>query len=109
MILYRNKWEIEAWILLVHVCRRWRCLVFRSPRRLNLQLCCTQETPAKETMDVWPALPLVVIDYMSQYPISGMDNIITVLGQSNRVCEVLLSGLAGWQLEEVLAAMQVPF
>ena len=60
-------------------------------------------------MDVWPALPLVVRDDMSQYPISGMDNIVAVLGQSNRVCDVYLAGLAGWQLEEVLAAMQVPF
>jgi hypothetical protein len=41
--------------------------------------------------------------------LSGTDNIITALGQSNHVCEVDLWGLAGWQLEEVLAQMQVPF
>jgi hypothetical protein len=40
---------------------------------------------------------------------SGTDNIIAALGQSNRVREVHLWGLAGWQLEEVLAQMQVPF
>jgi hypothetical protein len=40
---------------------------------------------------------------------SGTDNIIASLGQSNRVCQVFLSSLAGWQLEQVLAAMQVPF
>jgi hypothetical protein len=39
---------------------------------------------------------------------SGTDNIIAALGQSNRICQVDLD-LAGWQLEEVLAAMQVPF
>jgi hypothetical protein len=38
----------------------------------------------------------------------GTDNVIAALGQSNRVCEVDL-GLASWQLEEILAAMQVPF
>jgi hypothetical protein len=40
---------------------------------------------------------------------SGTDNVVAALGQSNRVCEVILRGLAGWQLEKVLAAMQVPF
>jgi hypothetical protein len=40
---------------------------------------------------------------------SGTGNIIAALGQSNRVCEVILWGLTRWPLEEVLAAMQVPF
>jgi hypothetical protein len=40
---------------------------------------------------------------------SGTDNIISALGQRNRVCQVDLWDLAGWKLEEVLAAMQVPF
>jgi hypothetical protein len=41
--------------------------------------------------------------------LSGTDNVIAALGQSNRVCQVGLWGLAGRQLEEVFAAMQVPF
>jgi hypothetical protein len=40
---------------------------------------------------------------------SGTDNIIAALGHSNRVCQVFLMGLASWQLEKVLALMQVPF
>jgi len=32
------KRRADAWQSLVHVCRRWRSLVFGSPRRLNLQL-----------------------------------------------------------------------
>ena len=39
---------------------------------------------------------------------SGTDNVIAALGQSNRVCQVSLH-LAGWQLEEVSALVQVPF
>jgi hypothetical protein len=48
----RTDWKtmIEAWQLLVHVCRRWRSVVFGSPRRLNLQLYCTAETPARDTL-----------------------------------------------------------
>jgi hypothetical protein len=100
------KSEIEAWILLVHVCRRWRSLVSQSQRRLDLQLYCRPETPANDTLDIWPSLPLIISGSMTS---SGMDNVITALGQSNRVCKVFLWQLADWQLEEVLAAMQVPF
>ena len=74
--------EIEAWQLLVHVCRRWRSLVLGSPRRLNLQLYCTCETPARDTLEVWLALPLIVRGYMAT------DNVIAALEQSNRVCQV---------------------
>jgi hypothetical protein len=103
---YEPRRRIEAWQSLVHVCRRWRTLVFRSPRRLNLQLFCTPKTPAKDTLDVWPALPLIVWGPMT---LSGTGNVIAALEQSNRVCRVILWGLAGWQLENVFAAMQVPF
>jgi hypothetical protein len=40
---------------------------------------------------------------------AGTDNIITALEQSNRVCQVILWGLTNRKLEQVLAAMQVPF
>jgi hypothetical protein len=105
-MVYRQT-RVEAWQSLVHVCRRWRSLVFGSPRRLNLQLFCTPKTPARDTLDVWPALPLIVKGNMALS--SGTDNIIAALEQSNRVCQVFLLALAGWQLEKVLAAMQVPF
>ena len=104
---YGDKTEIEAWQVLVHVCRRWRNLVFRSPRRLKLLLYCTPETPAKDKLDVWPALPLYVRGKMTIS--SGTDNVIAALGRSNRVYAVSLWGLARWQLENVMAAMQVPF
>ena len=97
--------SVEAWQSLVHVCRRWRSLVFESRRRLNLQLYCTHKTPARDALDTWPALPLIVAGDIS----SGTDNIIAALGQTNRVCKVALWALADRQLERVLAAMQVPF
>jgi hypothetical protein len=100
-----EKRGVETWQTLIHVCRRWRTVVLGSPRRLNLQLYCTPKTPANDILDVWPALPLIVDGYMNS---SGTDNIIAALGQSNRVCQVSLE-LAGLQLEQVLAAMQVPF
>ena len=103
-LLRGDKRGIEAWQVLVHVCRRWRSLVFRSPLRLDLRLFCTPETPAKDKLDVWPALPLIVRGNIS----SGTDNVIAALGRSSRVCQVSLS-LANCHLEKVMAAMQVPF
>ena len=105
--LYIRKTEVEAWQLLVHVCRRWRSVVFQSSSRLNLHLCCTSKTPARDTLDVWPALPLLVRGSMAST--TTMDNIIVALKQSNRVRKVDLWYLVDWQLEKVLAAMQVPF
>ena len=104
--LYGENPGVVAWKSLVHVCRRWRNIIFGSPRRLNLQLICTPKTPAKDTLNAWPALPLLVWGNMTS---SGTDNVIAALGQSNRVREAILSNLAGRQLEEILAAMQVPF
>ena len=108
-LLDDSKGDIEAWQELVHVCRRWRSLVFQSPRRLNLRLFCTSQTPATDTLDVWPALPLLVSGDMSSSSLAGTDNVIAALGQSNRVCQVDLESLADWQLEKVMAAMQVSF
>ena len=104
---YENRTEVEGWQLLVHVCQRWRSLVLESPRRLNLRLYCTPETPVKYTLDVWPALPLIIYGGMESS--SSTDNVIAALGQSSRVCQLELEGLVDRQLEEVLAAMQVPF
>jgi len=96
----------EVWQSLVHVCRRWRSIVFGSPRHLDLRLCCTAKTPARDTLDVWPALPLSIEcngDYCA-------DNIIAVLERSDRVEDINLSDVgSGPDWEKVLAAMQVPF
>jgi hypothetical protein len=96
----------EAWQSLVHVCRRWRCVVFASPRRLNLRLVCSPGTPARECLDVWPALPLIVEGTISS---TSVDNIVVALGHSDRVCQIDLRITAGLQWDQVLAAMQVPF
>jgi hypothetical protein len=103
---YLSKPRIEAWQSLVHVCRRWRSLVLVSPRRLNLHLYCTPETRARDTQDIWPTIPLIIVGNMASS--SNTDNIIATLGQSDRVSQVSLWGFAS-SLENVLAVMQVPF
>ena len=96
---------MEEWITLAHVCRRWRRVVFQSPRRLNLRLLCTAKTRTRDILDIWPPLPLVVQD---SYGIlnhwngsSGVDNIIDALEHSDRVFQIILGRLKSSQFEYV--------
>ena len=93
--------KMEAWQALVHVCRRWRSVVFGSPRRLELKLVCTTKTPARATLDVWPALPLVVEGHTK-----NVDNIIALLECSDRINQIYLRG-SNWG--DISEAMEVPF
>jgi len=40
-------WE---WTTLAHVCRRWRAIIFASPRRLHLRVTCDPRTPVKTSV-----------------------------------------------------------
>ena len=102
------KQDIDKWHSLVHVCRRWRRIVFESPRRLNLRLGNTAGTPARDSLDVWPALPLFIHEYSDSACEIGMDNIIAVLERSNRVDQIILVLSSGY-LQEAFGAMLVPF
>ena len=102
----REAYRIEAWQTLVHVCWRWRRIVFGSPLCLNLRLLCSNSTPARDALDFWPALPLVIECYNTA---QNVDNIIAVLEHSNRVCDIYHRGLERSYLEKLSAAMQVPF
>ena len=107
--------EIDEWITLAHVCRRWRSVVFYSPRRLNLLLLCTPRTPARDSLDIWPPLPLI-IDGMSASSYDDRDrtcvyNTIAALDHPDRVCEIQLYDFSSSNLRYVTdsVAMQKPF
>ena len=103
----RTKKNIESWQLLVRVCRRWRDLVFRSPRRLNLQLFYEPGTSARKSL-VWPALPLIIKGHVSE---TSVDNVIAELGHRDWISQINL-GLylsSRSQIENLWTAMQVPF
>ena len=101
---------IEAWQSLVHVCRRWRSVVFGSPRRLNLEIVCTRETPVKDILDIWPALPLLIEDSPDgTNGTEGFDNIMAALEHNDRVHEIRLMYIPNSYLEKVLDKLQEPF
>ena len=105
--LYLDEAWIEAWQLLVHVCRRWRSVIFESPRRLKLGLVCRTKTPARDTLDVWPALPLVILG--TARLTENVDNIIAALERSDWVVEINLFDIDSSSLENIFVAMRVPF
>ena len=102
---YRRK-DVEAWQSLVHVCRRWRRVIFGSPRRLNLRLVCGVNTLVRDALAVWPPLPLDIRG--GAYHANGM-NILAGLQLSDRVCRINLWGSDMSLLEKIFAAMQEPF
>ena len=105
---YMHWFAIQVWHTLAHVCQKWRTIVFGSPHRLDLRLFCEATTPVKETLVVWPPLPIVIwqSDLLEH---RRMDNIILALEHNDRVSEIIFLGVTNSGLEEVLAAMQQPF
>lgn len=101
--------EIDVWRTLVHVCQRWRYLVFASPGHLNLRLECTIETRAREMLGVWPAFPIVITDESGSRALSGVDNIIAALERRDRVCQITLDDIPGWKMDTLVPAMLGPF
>jgi F-box-like len=101
---------LETWCTLVHVCQKWRNIVFESPLRLNLRIHCHPTTPLREKLDIWPALPIALEQYDDDWqPKSGVDNVAAALEQNNRICQISLSGVPTSQMGEILAAMHKPF
>ena len=90
-----NSSDLWKWHRLAHVCRRWRNLIFGSPRRLDLRLVYTFNSPPRKSLDLWPDLPVSV-----WYPKSlqrrrlspdDEENVLAVLKHANRICDINLS------------------
>ncbi len=101
----------RLWPSLVHICHKWRRIVFVSQRDLHLRLFCTYTTPVLKTLDCWPALPIVV-EYGGSpglYPpaLDDGDNIVAALKRSDRVSSIHLT-LTRSLLEKV-SSIDAPF
>ncbi len=97
------------WRTLVHVCRRWRNVVFTSLRRLNLQLLCTRTRSVGEMLDIWPELPIIVEDYDGSKMMQDADNLIAALKLNDRVSRINLWRVSSSELKTFAAVMQDPF
>lgn len=98
----------EAWETLVHACRRWRYIIFTASSRLELRLVCTTGTPAKEMLDIWPKLPIII--RVSGIK-NGFDDVIAALKHHDRVCEIHVTAthVSDSELRPLVEAMQDTF
>ena len=80
--------------------------MFGSPLRLDLYLRCTPQTPVRETLDVWPPLP---IEIFLSHPYLLMDSIIAIFEHRDRIRKIQCLNLTSSQLERLLPMMQEPF
>ena len=97
-----------SWLGLVQVCRRWRYLVFTSPRRLGLRFLCRATKSVREILDVWSTMQIIIPD-LQLTCLYGDHNIIAALEHRDRVCEIDLSRLTSSLLERLATMMQEPF
>jgi hypothetical protein len=82
----------QFWPTLVHICRRWRHIVFASHQALRLRLFCKRGSPVLKALDLWPTLPIAV-EYVgfSRYGARDKENILAALKQSDRVSSIHLT------------------
>jgi hypothetical protein len=107
--IYMNIYLYEdRWHTLVHVCRRWRWVVFASPCRLNLQLLCTNRRPVQNALDVWPQLPIVIRGKHGMSRPQDTKNLIAALKQRNRVCMIEIKHITKPWLRRI-GAIKEPF
>jgi hypothetical protein len=86
----------RKWQTLVHVCNRWRRIIFASPRRLDLHLSCSYGIPVRKNLVVWPVVLLLTVDYPPRlHPIYGFslapedeDNLVFALEHARRVLRI---------------------
>ena len=101
----------QSWPELVHVCHKWRQIVFASPQGLRLRVYCTHGTPVLKSLDCWPPLPIVVQcggSLMLDPPApEDEDNIIAALKQSDRVISISLTVTSS--LLEKMGTIAEPF
>jgi len=104
--LYKRGNE-EIWQTLVHVCRRWRSIVFGSPLSLNLRIICTDET-FNEVLDIWPAFPIIVL--MNDFNNGDLeDNLLAAFKHRDRIGEIHVENVSDGGLDELPLVMEDPF
>jgi hypothetical protein len=99
------------WPTLVHICRKWRGVVFASQQDLRLRLVCTHGVHVSKTLECWPALPIVVqyggFPKLEPPSPEDDDSIIAALKLSSRICSISLT-VTGPLLEK-LTVVSEPF
>ena len=100
------------WPRLVHICHRWRRIVFVSQQSLHLQLFCMPRKPVLNTFGCWPATLPIIVQYGGSIAPGppgpkDEDNIMTALMQSGGVSSINRTVTSS--LLNKLSAIERPF
>lgn len=98
---FRVTWK---WQPLVHVCRRWRHLIFASPLGLDLRLVCTRGTPVQRMVDIWPTIPIIIFDQAERSSGLPISNVIAALERHDRIFGIWLDNLTRSEMQLFSAA-----
>jgi len=107
-----------GWHRLAHVCRRWRQIIFESQHSLDLRLLCTEKTPIRRTLDVWPPLPIImecriprtILQRHNQVTEESTGNdLVAALEHPDRIHQITVCGLTDLLLGNIASAMLEPF
>jgi hypothetical protein len=102
--------NVDEWHTLVHVCRRWRNVVFASPHRLDLRLLCRKGRPVRAMLDIWPALPINIKGFWGERSETLLNSIVAALEHRDRVRSINLKYVPGPQGERLAeTAFQAQF
>ena len=83
-------WVYWEWHELAHVCRRWRRVIFASPRHLKLRLLITGKG-RRTTFECWPPCPISIWPNTEKEMSLVDDNeVAAALKHSNRIHEIKL-------------------
>ena len=95
---FPHLWHQWPWHWLVHVCQRWRSVIFASSKSniLNLKLSFEALTHV-ELLDIWPPLPIVIRDF--DHPRESDYNFDSVLMLRDRICAIHFRYSRIYQLE----------
>lgn len=107
-----------GWHRLAHVCRRWRQIIFESQHSLDLRLLCTEKTPIRRTLDVWPPLPIIMECRISRTILqrhnqvteeSTGDDLVAALEHPDRIHQITVCGPTDLLLGKIASVMLEPF
>ena len=96
-----------SWHRLVHVCRRWRSVVFASSNFLDLRLVCDARTRVELT-GIWPRIPITIRTTVN-WPIPEDYDFDAAMVHPNRVREIRLLDLTDSLLQRLASVMQQEF
>ena len=93
---YQRQWSAE-WFKLIHVCKRWRAVVFASSSRLDLCFVLTPRNGGhmKTIMSRhFPPLP-IIINFPYNYTAKDMGRVVAALKRPDRIRGIAFTGSTG--------------